>query len=623
MGFLPYLNTLWNGLVYDDQYQIVENPFLRSFHFLGPIFTTSVWSFQVKHATVTYYRPLMSLSYLLIYQLVGPVPYAFHLASVLLHCSVVILLFFVTRRVFESELLAWISVLWFALHPIHTEVVAWVAAVPDIQMTFFLLLAFWFYLQLEGATRRRWWAAASCACFALALLSKEPAVVFPGIVFAYDLMRYFGPNPRPFPAYLRDQSPLWVLSGIYLYFRFFVLSGIVANSVRTNMTTREIVLSAVSLFGSYMQKVVWPGTAGAAYKFRTTMSASDPRFVAGAACLCALGVALYFLLRRRSMAAFAIAWLAFPLLPVLDAKVMASNVFAERYLYLPSIGFCWLAAGLVQHLWGKASVLKWRIFRPVLSSTAAVACLVATSDVISRNAVWHDGPRLFAAMLKQDPANATAHSDLGAMYWNTFRRKDAISEWSKALSEDPSNFFALDNLGIAALTEKRYAEAIDYFRRAVDVRPGFPKAHAHLADALAGLGDSPAAEREYLKAIDLAPFDIETHNAYAKFCASQGRVQEATEQYRLSLSVAPTSEALDALGRIALDSTQLNGADKLFQEAVDIDPFDSAAHFGLAESLAKMGKSNDAIRHYERGLETDPKNEAALDAVAKLRAALH
>jgi len=53
VGFLPYLNTLWNGLVYDDQYQIIQNPFLRSFHFLGAIFKTSVWAFQVKHATVT------------------------------------------------------------------------------------------------------------------------------------------------------------------------------------------------------------------------------------------------------------------------------------------------------------------------------------------------------------------------------------------------------------------------------------------------------------------------------------------------------------------------------------------------------------------------------------------
>lgn len=619
IGILPYLNTLWNGLVYDDQYQIVQNPFLRSFHFVGTMFTTSVWAFQVKHGTVTYYRPLMSLSYLLIYQLIGPVPYAYHLANVLLHGVVVVLIFLVSRRIFGSEPLAWISVVWFALHPIHTEVVAWVASVPDIQMTFFLLLAFWFYLSLgKGVRHSGWILMASCGCFVLALLSKEPAITFPGIVFLCDWVRFFPHDKAALRRHLLCQIPLWIISVVYLYFRFFVLSGIVPNAIRASMAARQVAMSAVSLFGHYMEKLVWPGTAGAAYRFEMTSTVKDPQFLVGVASVCAIGAAFIFFWRTRRPIAVGIIWMVLPLLPVLDAKVMASNVFAERYLYLPSIGFCWVAGELVVLAWKSALLRRRFALRVALAGLGITACSFASYAVVRRNTVWHDEARLFASILRQDPTNPTAHADLGAMYWNSGRKKEARAEWTKALAVDPQNFFALDNLGISAASEKRYGDAILYFRRAIAARPGFPKPHAHLAEALLAMGDARGAETEFQKSLELSPFDVDTRNAYAKFCLNQSRPQDAEQLYRESLSVAPTSLALDALGQIAMDSKNVADAEKLFQQSVELDPFDAQAHFGLGEAYWAAGRLYDAKQEYQRGLNTDPSNRKALDALHKL-----
>ena len=622
IGFLPYLNTLWNGLVYDDQYQIVQNPFLRSFHFVGVIFKTSVWAFQVKHSTVTYYRPLMSFSYLLIYQAFGPVSYAFHLQNVVLHCAVVVLLYLTARRVSGSESIALIAAVWFALHPIHTEVVAWVAAVPDIQMTFFLLLAFWCYLKATTDARRAMpFLVGTYMSFALALLSKEPALMFPAILFFYDVLRFFPNEKSTLKRCLAYQFPVWLTAAVYVYGRFFLLSGIVPNNIRSTMTLREVLYSAASLFGAYVQKLIWPGTAGAAYRFQATSSALDPRFILGAIALSVVTAAFLLTFRMKSRTALAIAWTVVFLLPVLDAKVMASNVFAERYLYLPSVGFCCVAAALVHVAWRFAAERKFVAIRMGLILGIGAASVTATYAIVKRNAVWHDEERLFRAMLDQDPKNATALSDLGAMYWNSHRRQLARDTWFAALREDPSNFFVLDNLGISAAEERSYGEATVYFRRAITIRPGFPRVHMHLAQALENLGDFASAQVEYEKTLDLAPFDVEARNAYAKFCLGRGRVADAEREYKRSVDVAPTPDALVASGLIAIGRHDATTADQLFRQATELDPFDSRAHFGLARAFEMEGRSADAIHEYQRGLETDPSNPETLAALSKLRAA--
>src|SRR5208283_1831820 len=109
---------------------------------------------------------------------VGPIPWVFHLANLVLNLLVVILLFFVTWRMFNDRLLAFLAAALFAVHPIHSESVAWIAAVTDLQLTLFYLLAFWFFLGLSRLRGPRLVLGhlLMAASFALALLAKEPAI---------------------------------------------------------------------------------------------------------------------------------------------------------------------------------------------------------------------------------------------------------------------------------------------------------------------------------------------------------------------------------------------------------------------------------------------------------------
>src|ERR1700676_4440050 len=157
LALLPYANTLLSAFVYDDGAQIIENPYVHSFHYLRQIFGTTVWSFQGAQGVTNYYRPLMTLGYMLSYQIAGPVPFSFHLMNLLLNALVVWLLFCLLRGLSE-ERFALVAAGLFALHPIHTESVAWIAGVTDLELAVFYILTFLLFLRLsdgdEGAGPR-------------------------------------------------------------------------------------------------------------------------------------------------------------------------------------------------------------------------------------------------------------------------------------------------------------------------------------------------------------------------------------------------------------------------------------------------------------------------------------
>src|SRR5215831_15831665 len=117
-ALVPYANTLLNGFVYDDNTQVMNNPYLQNLHHLKEIFTTTVWSYVGTQGVTNYYRPIMTLGYLVCYHLFGPLAYGFHLANLVLHVAVVCAFFFVTWSLLQDRGAAFVSAAAFALHPI-------------------------------------------------------------------------------------------------------------------------------------------------------------------------------------------------------------------------------------------------------------------------------------------------------------------------------------------------------------------------------------------------------------------------------------------------------------------------------------------------------------------------
>jgi protein O-mannosyl-transferase len=607
IGLLPFLNTLAFGFAYDDDQQIVTNPYMRSFHYLKQILTTPVWSFKFANIPTNYYRPLMSLEYFVLYQAFGPLPYIYHLASVVLHATVVVLLFAVTRRVFGSTQIAFVTAILFAVHPIHTESVAWIAGVPDLQLAAFLLLAFWFYLDLSDSSRQGWRTyAAMSVFFGLAIFSKEPAVVFPAVVTFYEHTCRADRTQTSWAQKLRRYAPLWLMTGFYLVCRVVLMGSLVPKMRRASLPWRHTIFSSFALFNEYMNKLFWPGRAALFDTFYASVSITDWRVLCGAAWALLLCIFAVYFWRRNPTLAFAVFWMVAILGIALNARWMATNVFAERYLYVPSIGFCWIVASGVVAIWNAGFTSKSRTVRIALAGAFVVLAAALTAETAVRDRDWRNDRTLFTAAVARNPRDADLRANLGVSFWASHNRDDAMWQWKYALSQNPDGLWALNNLAMAYNEQGKYEEAIPFLRHALDLRPHFSDAHLNYAAALAGLGDPAAAESQYQFAVTDSPLDWYIHNRFGEFLFNAGRVDEAQAQYQMSVNIVANSEALNKLGDIAIQRGNTNRAELYFREETGLDPYDAHAHYELVIIYGNSGRTAEALREYQLAQRTDP-----------------
>jgi tetratricopeptide (TPR) repeat protein len=332
-------------------------------------------------------------------------------------------------------------------------------------------------------------------------------------------------------------------------------------------------------------------------------------------------VALAYSWRRERLVSFGLLWFFVNIAPVLNARWLGANVFTERYLYLPSLGFCWIAAWGVGLLWMRlAGRPTARRFYAVGLAMVAILCLVR---IVTRNRIWHDDPTFYRSTLAAQPDAIALRINLGAVYWNSGSPDQAEAEWREALRRAPNHWLILNNLGLACARKKRYDEAIEDFQRSIRLRPNYADSHMNLGRTYAETGAGEKAEAQLRAAVALAPLYVQARNELAKFYFDTGRFVEAEQQFRSSISSGGTTQAWNSLGEIYSRWNRRQDAEHAFRQAVALDTFDSRAHFGLGAALEAQGRTNEALNEYEAGLQTDPRNPVALESLERLKKLLH
>src|SRR5580698_540243 len=149
-----YCNSLLNGFITDDKLQVLANPLVTDIHKLPQLFGSGVWSFMGYQGN--YYRPAPFLLYALLYSVFGANAAAFHCLLVILHAANTALVYALARRLFGQSIqgAAWIAAALFAVHPIHTEAVDWIAALPDVLLTTLALCGLLAFVRQNGLPNR-------------------------------------------------------------------------------------------------------------------------------------------------------------------------------------------------------------------------------------------------------------------------------------------------------------------------------------------------------------------------------------------------------------------------------------------------------------------------------------
>ena len=618
LAVLPYLNTLRNGFVYDDDGQVLHNPYIRDFSHLREIFTTDVLSYEGVKSAPNYYRPLMNFGYLLCFRLFGLRAFGFHLVNLLLHGAVVVLLFAVTKRMLRSSTMAFVAAAVFAVHPIHTESVDWIAAVTDLELTFFYLLTFRIYLGLGRAQPFTYGLTqfAMALSFALAAISKEQALTLPLLATLYEHAYREDRDRTTMTQKFARYGTLWLLAVAYLFLRVRFL-GTLART-REPLAEYEVVFSAFSLFAQYMWKLLWPVRLCAYYVFEVSDDPTDPRILAGLGAVLLIALLFVSLWRFDRRASFGVAWVVVTLGPVLNAGWLASNVFTERDLYLPSVGFCWVLGWGWTRLvaWSAQSRYPWRWLLAAALGALATGCVVR---IVTRNTDWKDNQTLYERTLAASPKAYYMHNNLGGVYWNKGYVKPAEREWTEALRLAPDAVVVLDNLAMLSLSLRHDEEAVGYSLRAIALDPNDAEAHFNLGAAYLAMDNARDAELQLRRALALAPLRVKAHALLGELYLGQLRLPEAEEQFRRSVEIQPDVQGYVGLGVVRWRRGDRKEAERLFKEAASLSPSSARPRIMLGLLYLDLGRNAEGESELRRGLQRDPTNAAALAGLRRLK----
>ncbi|MCR4317976.1 MAG: hypothetical protein NUW37_16655, partial [Planctomycetes bacterium] len=340
---------------FDDDWLILTNPHIRS---LTPENIITIFNPfcdpKIRSDLGGEYLPIRDLSYAIDYALFGLNSSWFHFVNILIHSFSAVLVYLVGRMLLRCNIFATVSALIFALHPSHVESVAWVTGRKDVLCVFFTLLSFYFYARsrfsLKGK-RKRLRYALSIVLFVFAMMSKSYAVVLPAILLMFDV--FFG---------MPTEGRKKVLKRLYYPLPHIVIAGIF-TMIAIPIADRGL------LRGWYGDPPSWWTTAGMMGKvfleyiglmfLPAKLEACvdypyDVSFglfsILGWIVVLFLGgyCALYLFVRiskeqafyqRADVMVFGILWFLVSLVPVCQLIVPHGTVYAERFLYLSSVGF--------------------------------------------------------------------------------------------------------------------------------------------------------------------------------------------------------------------------------------------------------------------------------------------
>ena len=382
------LPTLRNGFAIDDFYLVVDNPAVHQLRGVPALFTQP-WGngaggdAMYTRVNAASFRPVTSTLLAVEYSLFGPRPAPFHATSALLHALIAALMTLLCARVLGSARAALFAGLLFAVHPVHSEVIAAVTYQTTLLAALFSLAALLVFGRvLERGGRARAVELGALALLpALALLSKEEAVTVPLLALAWALVLR---PPGWRRALLVGVVPMALSTALALGARAAIVvpSGITFFGDAPRLTVVRTMLATLAL---YLELLVAPFRLCVFYDwfivpFETTWASA--RVLLGAAIVVATLVAFVAALRRAPAVALGLAWLVLPLGVVLQI-VPILNVAAERFLYLPSVGFCLVAAWLAMRA-------RPRLPAAVATSLAALLIVALAARTMVRLPAWHD-----------------------------------------------------------------------------------------------------------------------------------------------------------------------------------------------------------------------------------------
>jgi tetratricopeptide (TPR) repeat protein len=542
VGRHPFVN-------YDDDRYVSDNAHVRD----GFSWESVKWAFTSYDESN--WHPVTWLSHMLDCQLFHLNPAGHHYTNAVLHALNVVLLFWIlysaTGFVWQSSMVAAL----FALHPINVESVAWVAERKNVLSLFFFLLALGAYRWYVIKPRIGRYSVVA-AVFTLGLMAKPQVVTLPFVLLLWDhwpLQRtassadgsgakgeVIGKQPLPTQSWLwltLEKVPLLALCAVssMLTLKAQNAAGAVTSLNRYPLSIR--LDNAVVAYARYVGKALWPSNLSVMYPYQPA-SLSQSQILLSLLFLVLITAGVVAAGKKRYLT---VGWLWFlgTLVPMIGIIQVGVQSIADRYAYLPFIGFflaaCWGAAEFAKNL---SFSLKWL----VAASTVLLAVLAFVS-----------------------------YRQIG--YWSS-----NLSLWSHAAAVTTNNFVAEDGIGNSLLERGDLEQAMPHFQIAAEIHPSDPISNSNLAFYKMQHGDLPGALAQYKTVIESTYDERSKANALINTGNIEddlGNLSAARDSFQGAVNLRPRNvRAWIGLGLATQRLKDYDAAVQAYSHAVSLQPSD-------------------------------------------------
>lgn len=459
VSFGVFANTLGGEFVYDDLRQIVRNPLIQNSELFSKALTSDVWAFKGdgEYTSSNYWRPTFTAYHILNFQLFGLNPFGWHFLNILLHIGVCLFAFFLLRRWDLHEYLAFGIALIFAVHPVHTESVAWISGSPDLLFGFFFLASIWFANRWISGKKNTSELIIALIFYSFALGSKEVAMLcFPVYFLIFNRRKSDKKDNIKFLDSAMNQTALFGILAVVFFILRWAILGNMSQDAENAVGFFNSVLSVPQNFVFYLKQIVFPFELTINYAVRPIAEIGLFNFILPIIISAAVLIILWKLAKQSDIQKTGLALFLLPLLPTLNISAFKpEEIVHDRYLYLPLLGFLLVVLPFLwQFLETKFAENRETIF---ISFIAVIGLLLSFQTVIYNN-VWTDENLLWKHSVEIDDS-ATNLIQYGSVLYEQSKYTEAFNLFDKA-SKKNSNSLSLLGRGRSLIALKRYDEAI-------------------------------------------------------------------------------------------------------------------------------------------------------------------
>lgn len=612
--FHPVLD---NGFVtFDDDATLTEN-----LHYRGLSLSHLAWMFTTFH--LGHYQPLSWVTHGLVYVIWGMNPTGYHLVNLLLHAANAVLayllivallsLWFPAPQANQRWLrgAAGVGALFFALHPLRVEPVAWATERREVLCSFFLLLTAWEYLRMQqappGPLRRKRFLL-SILAFALSLLSKAMGLTLPAVLLAldvYPLHRFTGAQRV---WVLAEKVPYGVLAAGAAALAVFGVrhEGMVPFAAYGVL---DRLMQAAYGLCFYLWKTLVPVALSPLYQLERPLDLSRPRYSVSAIVVVGITAALVGWRRRYPWAL--LAWTCYVVMvsPVLGLLQSGPQIAADRYTYLPCLPWAVLVAAGTYQLWRRRAKARSGFAPSALLAGLAATLAVFGTRAYQQTQVWKDSLTLWNHVLRIEPFNGFAHNNRGTVLQARGDLAGALADYNAAIAVSPEYVKAYNNRGVARQAQGDIAGALADYDHALRLDPRYTDAYVNRGSAREAHGDLDGARADYDEALQLDAGHVIAHYNRGNVLRAAGNGDAALADYTTALRLDPRfARAYSARGSLEEARGDSAAARADFEAALRVDPDDARARAGRGRLRQSQGDVDGALADFNAALRLNPKD---------------